>query len=512
MPKTPSDKLFQLVKSLSSAEKRYFRVFTNSLSSSSSKYMTLFEAIEAQEHFDDEALRKAVYGDEPIASRKFSELKSYLYQLLVKCLVSYDEQSSIDYKLKSLLLGVRSLFRRSFFEDCKELLAKARKLAEAYEHFPSLIEIAEWEKRIAYAQTDIAGLDRILNRLIQEEQSWAEQLADLIAYRNLFFQFLLSVRKDISRSPAQIEQLRTLMQHPLMASPQQATSWQAQVMRLRIESIYYYSLTDWKAFYEASKRLVELLESNPRMLGEDVSEYISALNNHIISCGRLRRFEEVKQTLEKLRSVKPLTRDDEAKIHRQYYQNKFRLCINSGDFEEGLHALEAHLREVQKFDPFQFHKGNFYLQYFCIYFGAGRYEKALDALNDWLKLEGTVERRDLQSLARILNLIIHYELGNDLLLNSLLDSTRRYLRREQRLSEFEAGIMAFIRLLQRPIHKEEKLRALEALQQSFEKLSPAERGVFELFDVMAWIESKATGKSFAEVVKRHFQQSLQDGA
>ena len=45
MPKTPSDKLFRLVNSLSPAEKRYFRIFIRGKTERDSKYLQLFDAI-----------------------------------------------------------------------------------------------------------------------------------------------------------------------------------------------------------------------------------------------------------------------------------------------------------------------------------------------------------------------------------------------------------------------------------------------------------------------------------
>lgn len=250
------------------------------------------------------------------------------------------------------------------------------------------------------------------------------------------------------------------------------------------------------------------MEHNKLILKEDVSEYISALNNHIISCGRLGKVEEVRETLDKLNKVKPNTADDELKIHRQYFMNKFRLCISTGEFEEGGRELKRHLKIVENFDKQLFIKGNFYFQYFCIYFGTGNFEEALNSLNDWLKMSESVERKDLQSLARILNLIIHYELGNNMLLDSLLRSTYRYLNKANRLSEFERKMMDFIREAGKPHSRKEMQQILENLKQDFEELShQPSYGVFDLFDIIAWLESKINGKQFAEVAKERFQQN-----
>ena len=73
MPKTPSHKLFNLVKSLSGSEKRYFKLFVNkNQTGKDNKYILLFDALDTQENYDDEALREIVYPNQTIQSRKFS--------------------------------------------------------------------------------------------------------------------------------------------------------------------------------------------------------------------------------------------------------------------------------------------------------------------------------------------------------------------------------------------------------------------------------------------------------
>ncbi len=510
MAKTPSSKLFHLVKSLSGSEKRYFKLFVTAKEKNNNKYSQLFDAIDVQPEFDDEGLRNVIYGNEPVETRKYSELKAYLYDLVLKSLQSYDEKSSVDYKLKNMLLGVRTLFKRSHFEDCKVILKKAKKLATEYEDFNTLIEILDWEKKIAYTQTDIAFLDKELDRISGEEKKYLLQLKNISEYRSVFFKILVSLRKDVSRSARQKKELKGFIDNPLFKNAGKAGSFKSKILFYRSMSLYHFSNSDFKAFHDASSKLVSLMESNERMMKEDVSEYISVLNNHILSCGRMLKINELKETLAKLKNVKPLTTDDELKIHRQYYLGKFRLCINSGEFEEGLFELKRHLREVEKYDEKLFLKNSFFLQYFCIYFGSGDYQNALNSLNEWISImSGSVERKDLQGLSRILNLILHYELGNTILLESLLRSTYRFLNKENRLSEIEKKLMLFIKESTKPQSKKVAKKALENLKKEFEGLSQLPSyGIFDLFDINSWIESKLTGLPFSEVVKRKFRSNI----
>ncbi|MCI4649771.1 hypothetical protein [Phaeodactylibacter sp.] len=510
MPKTPSNKLFNLIKSMSGSEKRYFKVFVGSHANKNSKYLRLFDAIEAQEEFDDEVLKNEVYQGEPVQSRKYSELKAYLYDLCLKSLQGYDEKTSVDYKLRHYLQSMQVLFRRSLFSDCQDLLGKARKLAYKYERFTVLIDMLGWEKQLAYAKSDIDYLDEALDRIDTEEQHLQQQLSSISAYRNLFFRLLVSLRKDASLAgPEFRKRLANIVDTPLLQKPPEGDAHQAQIYYYRTLSIYQLAIGDLQAFKSNSEQLIELMESKPHFLDEDVSEYISALSNLIMGCGRVGDYDALEIYLEKLRQVKPLSQDDELKIHRQYYQNKFSLCIAKGDFKEGLSALKTHLRERSHFDNDLFETNTFYYYYFHISFGAEAYDDALSYLNDWLNLSTTVERQELQGTARILNLIVHFELGNYVLLDSLIRSTYRYLKKREQLHDVERETISFIRKATGSPSKHELKAAYENLKGAFEQLPQAERAksfFVRAFDMMAWLEGKLEGKSYGEMIKRKFKE------
>jgi hypothetical protein len=512
MPKTPSNKLFNLVKSLSGPEKRYFKVHIGHQGQKDNKYAMLFDAIDAQEVFDEAALKKRVYGTKSIQSRKYSELKSYLYDLILKSLQAYDEKSSVMYRLKNMLKSVQVLFRRSLFEDCLYHLAKAKKLAYKYEQFTSVLEILSWEKHIAYTRTDIDFLDKELERIDAEEKETLKRLRTISEYRNIFFRLLVRMRKDASlRGKALKERLEDIVRSPLLNDYSLADSYQAKVLYYRIFSIYAYATGAQEQFYNYGKELILLMESQPHMLQEDVSEYISVLNNFIRSCGETMRIQEMEQNLEKLYKVRPNSKDDELKIHRQYYQAKLSLITAQGKFDEGLKVLGQHLKERQQFDISLFQSHSFYYNYFYITFGAGEYERALEFLNDWLNLPNTVERQDLQVVARILNLLVHFELKNYVLLESLIRSTQRFLKKKGKLQEIERKIINFIKKAAETPSKRELREAYEGLRKEFEDLSqqPATKTFFtKAFDFMAWLESKIEGKSFAEILQRKFSASF----
>ncbi|MFK7808082.1 MAG: hypothetical protein AB8F74_09815 [Saprospiraceae bacterium] len=511
MPKTPSDKLFNLIKSLSGSEKRYFNIYANNKwGDRQNKYLKLFSAIDQQKAFDEEALKKVIYQDEKFESRKYSELKAYLYELVLKSLQGYDEKSSFEYKLNNLMQHVRVLYKRAHYPEAREQLAKARKMAAHYESFITTLEILNWEKQIAYTESDIAFLDKELNRIDEEEQTCLEQLRNLSIYKNLFYQFMISIRKDaILRSDSQVSYLKRLMKHPLLTEEQKALSHRAKVLYHRIYGLYYYSISDYENFYQSSKRFLSVIESAPHLLKENVSDHISAISNVSLSCALTYRYNEVRETIGKFLEIKALTEDDEVWIHKQYYSFKLNLCTFTGEFEEGLVAMEAHFEERKKFDESNFQTFSFYLQYFNIYFGSGNYDEALDSLNKALNLPRSIERQDLQSLGRILNLVIHYEMGNTMLLEYLLRSAYRFLRQRNRIFEFEKRVMSFIKSSNNMLTAKQVKKAFIILKEDFESLAevPSEKAMLQYFDFVAWLESKIENKSFAEVIKKRAEST-----
>lgn len=510
MPKTPSIRVYSLIKSMTAAEKRYFKVFIGS-SEGDNKYRRLFDAIDLQPVFDDEALAQAVYPGESIESRKYSELKGYLYQLILKSLQSYDEHTSIDYQLKRQLQSIRVLFKRARYEDCRSIILKTKKLAYQYEDFTSVVELLNWEKQVAYAEMDVAFFDNQLVRIDEEEKTCLRLLSNLSDYRNIFFKLYISIRtQNFLRNEDKIAYLKGMIQQPLLQEAGQAQSHLAQVLYYRIYTLYYYSLLDIGQFYYSGRQLLEVMESKPLLLQEDTSSYISALSNFTLSCGLLDKYAEVNACLQKFKGIKPKTLDDEIKIHRSYYTYLFGLCIYTGDFEAGVLALQQHFEESQKLDSQLFETSSFYFQYFYIYFGAKDYDKALLYLNRWLGLPKSIDRQDMQSLAKIINLMLHYELGNYMLLEYLLRSTYRYLQQRERLLEFERRILVFIRASQKFKTTKELKQGFSQLREGLIELSsiPSEEAMLRYFDIIAWLESKITDRDFATVVQQNYQTKL----
>ena len=77
------------------------------------------------------------------------------------------------------------------------------------------------------------------------------------------------------------------------------------------------------------------------------------------------------------------------------------------------------------------------------------------------------------------------------------------------LYKFEELAMDFISKLPKVKHYDEFISMLKDLRVKLKKLSkdPYEKKAFELFDLVAWIDSKLEGRPYAEIVREKLDKA-----
>ena len=103
----------------------------------------------------------------------------------------------------------------------------------------------------------------------------------------------------------------------------------------------------------------------------------------------------------------------------------------------------------------------------------------------------------------MLFLILHIELGNEDLVQYAARSTLRYLTTRKRKYKAESIFLDFLQLILDPGRKKELPGIYAQILEQFKKLKadPYEKGVFEYFDFITWVETKIQNRPFAELVK-----------
>jgi len=111
MPKR--DKLFQLVRSLSKTEKRYFSIYAQlHAKSENNDYLKLFREFERQETLDESRIKQNLEGERLLDH--YAVTKSYLYDLILKAMRSYSKHSE-DKRVLDFIQDVEFLASKGIF-------------------------------------------------------------------------------------------------------------------------------------------------------------------------------------------------------------------------------------------------------------------------------------------------------------------------------------------------------------------------------------------------------------
>lgn len=178
--KKPSKDLFNLIKSLTVSEKGYFVKFAKRhIIGEENNYLRLFEAINEQEVYDEDALKDRFKGEKFI--KQFTTAKNYLMNMILKSLESYHSEESTSSKIVSLMNQYKILFEKTLFNQAETLLKRAKKLAVETENYTKLIDILRYERSLDYKKIGEPNFDEYSDSKLVEEKEFLKNSKTLLS-------------------------------------------------------------------------------------------------------------------------------------------------------------------------------------------------------------------------------------------------------------------------------------------------------------------------------------------
>jgi hypothetical protein len=111
-------------------------------------------------------------------------------------------------------------------------------------------------------------------------------------------------------------------------------------------------------------------------------------------------------------------------------------------------------------------------------------------------------RMDAQCMSRIMNIVIHYELGNYEVISSLIRSTNRFLLKVDRKFKFETSFLKFANKHFQNKYYPEQQGSFQNEIDNLTKITedPFEKKAIEFFDVISWLKTKTENKPMEELI------------
>lgn len=509
MARTVSTDIFELIKSLSTGEKRYFKLYSAlGNTNMDAIYIRLFDSIDGQASYDEQRVMKEI----PEAKQhQLSNQKKHLSDLIIESLRLFHSQNTVDARLQSSISEIEVLFSKRLFKHCLTEIEKAKSLSIRYEKLLQLGQLLDWEEKILCENFSFPNWKVQMNKVAEDKGHLAKAIGSLIEYQGLmnrvtqFFQKGWSVNyKETKR------EMEEILQHNFFRKNILPSSFIQRYYHRHIQSTCFFGLKQLEKSLSMRRKMLDDFSSDPDMRDANLPFFVSAVNSYIFNCIELQKEYDLEAVFSK--SIEVINNSPHSKspdmIVRTYtlYLGILAHFINSGKFSNGAAFVAQMEDSFHKYEDKIKETTQIIFSYMCalIYFGAGDSKRCLFWTNRILNRKSEV-REDIQIFTRILNLMLQFDLKKRSDLEYQLRSTERFLSKRNNGLQVEKLMVNFIGKKAPLANSKKELHlAFADLKKKIEELykNENERAAEDYFDFISWTESKLENISFEEAAKR----------
>lgn len=490
--------LEKLIKQLKKSEKRKITLLSHQMNKNDNvKYLAYLQNILSNKNLGNRNLF--------INQNQTHNYRFKITQFVLHSLLSDEIQKNIKQNILFQLQECQLLFNRKLYYEGFTLVNKILKKSSTYEFFNIkmealhlmgnfMLEINEAEGKILFSQIEFKKLKEEKNSVIQYLAAH-EELGYLIQ------EFLLIVRQDRYLRHIEFEKFGVQLENNNLIQ----THLQSPVFRLKylshlILGLYYIScgkLSESRIHFiailgEFDKRTEFIELMNP--------EYYGAVYNFLLNSNK--QFDYSSPFLKYLNHYEQFIKTHEERSVN-FYIVKLTWLIKTWRLNE----LNKLMSEISvKHDQQQLHFNNAYFEsdlYLTIsvcYFITGNLECSLKWLNKILMNNKFDAISEIKVVTKVMQLIIHYELENFELLNSLVPSLKRFLKKfPDKFKTERIFVDCFQQLLKINSSKiktdffKSWLNKYEVLFENYQ-----ENSINNYIDFKVWLLSKISRKSYQD--------------
>lgn len=493
-----TDDLFQLIRSLTRSEKRYFKLYASRQTGEyQADYLHLFDVLDAMKTYDETRLRSKLNSD---VLKYLPQTKYYLYKTVLKALNQYNLQNSVEAQLNEMIESSKVLLAKKLIGQCRKLLVKAEKLAVNHSAEYHLAQIMTLRYRAAIVGTGSSDVeqevDEIFNTLIGVTGQLAER-HPIWRIQALMFLANINARHDsLQRSSELMNDLTTIDESRI-------TDPLALIMYYTIQDGYYDIRGDLEQVCHIRRKIVEYIESTPVLMYRPLDRYAPMLYNYCQVLIQTNRLDEFRIRYEKLLSIVEEGRADSPSYNDMLIRMlEPRYHFQAGDYSTA-RALMIKLEKDFRTTRSTMRLGVVsYYRYFhaVLCFIEGDLKNTLKWLNEILNDRSEETHELYHRHAWLLNLMTHHELGNLDEIDSYSASAARFLGRHGALTDFEKFTISIVRRAGAAGSRSEIRKLLDESREQLIMLQQNER-VPPSISLEEWLEAKARGVSLAMHLK-----------
>jgi len=185
MPKQQTDYLIELIRTLTKAEKRHFRLLVKrNQANEELLFLQLFDLLDKQKRYNEALILRKIPA---IKKRQLSNLKAHLYKQLLLSLRLLYRPHNMDIEIRERLDYARVLYNKGLYRQSLEILQKAKSAAKNARLNALILEVLDFEKLIE-GQYITRSIDTRAETLARESKVATIQASRIHEFSNLSLQ------------------------------------------------------------------------------------------------------------------------------------------------------------------------------------------------------------------------------------------------------------------------------------------------------------------------------------
>lgn len=502
--------LLALIKSLSKAEKRYLKLYSN-LQTGEKGYLILFELLEHNTSIDD------IYQQFCIKQKgkSFDMAVKHLYKVVLDCLVHLSKSQDIQTKIFDHIAKAGILFERELLNEALTELGKAEKLAIHYENDSLILLIRRTELKYL-SMNDFTGMTEKqvvdkqmkINEIMRYTRSanLHTQLYDILKYRSIY--------KGYIRSDKQKENLNDLILSELnLIANSSYKGFETEKLHLLFLSTYFLNSGNYKAAIRLYQDLIILFDENKHMILNPPLYYFNAILGILDSLQSVGLYKEMPFFISRLKEIAKGDYSAEFILTVQVYiyLYEFYSLFNVGDFLSAQNLQQLYEEPIfKKISLLELNlQLQLYLNLVILNLGINNVQEARKNMKKILSSGKSLYIFPTYKIARLVNLVLQAELGNYDFFENEIKSIKRSSSFEKKQYATEKLLFKFVQSYPLPKNKLQKNKIWSQYQPCIQhiKENKYERPLLKTFDFCAWIKSKLTDCPFATIIKEQNEKS-----
>lgn len=489
-----SDDLHKLIASLTKAEKRYCRLhIEKGAGRDATRSLKLFDAVAALPAYGEEALRRKLAGT--IQPAHLPAAKNYLYASVLRALRAFNSRKLIRTQVRELIESAYVLINKGLLEQGEKMTAKAKRMARAHDLFEAELEVKRLEWSVSFhrlhadlSPENLEAYHTDLNGILERGRNYWEFKRLMTAMSRMM------VMEAKPRTPGERKVYDDLMSHPLLSSESNALGQNARQIYFDLHRIYHLMTCNYQAGYAHSLKHIRMYQELEEMNNPNPIDHATIVYTHLCICVKLGKLEEAGAAYREVIRIGEEAGFRSVSLQRLAYESAISLHLAQGDYRkvaalgtEAERFLESNtdtsLRQARV-------AMRFYIAVAC--FLTEDYRRAAEMLHPVLNNPDREIRPDLQSLARLLKLMIHLEAGDIDFLPYLWRSAYRHLCRNGGPHQLERAILDFMRRMPEARSASEMKRAFQEFKRKIETLAanPDQTETAIALNILPWLERK----------------------